>query len=137
MEWTKDNFRITTSLSDFDMEFVVTSLQGLWRKGKPRARIEQSFSNSLCFGLFDSERQVGFARAVTDRSFVSWVCDLFVDPHYRGRGLGKWLMECVKNHPDLVHTRLVFSSVPESQAFYERVGFSPMERGYSMNPRST
>jgi GNAT superfamily N-acetyltransferase len=117
------------------MDFVVASLQGEWRKGATRERIEQSFVNSLCFGLFDGQKQVGCVRVITDYQFVSWVCDLFVDPAYRGRGLGEWLMDCVKNHPDVIHTRLVFSSVPESQGFYERIGFKPIERGYSMPPR--
>ena len=119
------------------MDFVVASLQSTWRKGASRERIEQAFANSLCFGLFDGDKQIGCVRAVTDRRFVSWVCDLFLAPAYRGRKLGAWLMECVKNHPDLIHTRLVFSSVPESQAFYERIGFRAMERGYSMPPRGT
>ena len=137
MEWKRDNFTITTELAEFDMDFVAASLQSTWRKSASRKRIQDAFANSLCFGLFDGTKQVGFVRAVTDRRFVSWVCDLFLDPTYRGKKLGEWLMECVKNHPDLVQTRLVFSSVPEFQAFYERIGFKPMERGYSMRPRST
>jgi len=135
MEWTRDIFTVTTDLSKFDMDFVVASLQGTWRKGATRERIESAFANSLPFGLFEGQNQVGFVRAVTDRKFVSWVCDLFLDPVCRCTGLGEWLMDCVAKHPDLVHTRLVFSSVPESQAFYERIGFKPMERGYSMPPR--
>ena len=137
MEWTKDNFTVTTNINKFDMDFVVLSLQGVWRKGAKRERIESALANSMCFGLFDGQNQVGCVRAVTDRQFVSWVCDLYLDPAYRGKGLGEWLMDCVKDHPDLLHTRLVFSSVPESQAFYERIGFKPMERGYAMPPRGT
>ena len=134
MDWTRDNFTVTTDLGRFDMDFVAGSLQRLWRKGASRERIAASFANSLCFGLFDGHKQIGCVRAVTDRTFVSWVCDLLVDPAYRGKGLGRWLMECARNHPDIAHTRLVFSSMPESQAFYERIGFEPMDRGYSMRP---
>jgi GNAT superfamily N-acetyltransferase len=137
MEWKRDNLTVTTDLAKFDMRFVVSALQSTWRAGASGGRIRAAFAISLCFGLFDGDRQVGCVRAVTDREFVSWVCDMFLDPAYRGKRLGQWLMECVKNHPDLLHTRLVFSSVPESQAFYERMGFQPMERGYSMPPRGT
>ena len=137
MEWSRGNFAVTTDRSRFDMDFVVRSLQGAWRRGAKRESIEGAFANSLSFGLFDGRKQIGCVRAVTDRTFVSWVCDLFLDPSCRGKGLGRWLMECVMNHPDLVGTRLVFSSVPESQAFYERVGFKPMDRGYSMPARRT
>jgi len=134
MKWTRDNYLVTTALSEFDMDFVVSSLQLQWRRGAGRERIEKAFEGSLSFGVFDRARQIGYVRAVTDRCFVSWICDLFLEPAYRGRGLGKWLMECVMSHPDLVHTRLVLSSVPKYQAFYERLGFSPMERGYSRIP---
>lgn len=137
MEWRRENLTITTDLASFDMGFVVSALQSTWRKGSSGERILGAFANSLCFGLFDGGKQVGCVRAVTDREFVSWVCDMFLDPAYRGRKLGQWLMECVENHPDLLHTRLVLSSVPESQAFYERSGFRPMQRGYSMPPRGT
>jgi GNAT superfamily N-acetyltransferase len=137
MEWKRDNFTVTTDQTRFDMDFVVASLQGAWRKGAARERIASAFGNSLSFGLFDGERQIGCVRAVTDCRFVSWVCDLFLDPACRGKGLGRWLMDCVMNHPDLAHTRLVLSSVPESRAFYESIGFTPMRRGYAMPPRGT
>jgi len=130
MKWKRDNFTVTTNLAKFDMDFVVPALQSAWRKTASRERIEDAFANSLCFGLFDESKQIGCVRAVTDRKLVSWVCDMFIDPAYRGKKLGTWFMECVQKHPDLLQTRLVFSSVPESQAFYERVGFKPMERGY-------
>ena len=136
MEWTRGTFKVTDDLARFDMSFVVESLQSMWRKGASKGSIESAFVNSLCFGLFDGYKQIGYVRAVTDREFVSWVSDLFVAPAYRGKGLGRWLMDCVMKHPELVHTRLVFSSAPEAQAFYERLGFKPMERGYSMTPRS-
>ena len=137
MKWKRDNFTVTTNLSEFDMNFVVSALQSAWRKGTTRERIEDAFANSLCFGLFDGDKQIGCVRAVTDRKFVSWVCDLLLDQAYCGQKLGAWLMECVENHPDLLHTRLVLSSVPESEAFYKRIGFTPMERGYSKPPRGT
>lgn len=135
MEWKKEKYRVTDSLSEFDMEFVAASLQSVWRRGSTRQAIETAFANSLCLGLFDKDRQIGFARAVTDRVFVSWICDVYVEPEYRKQGLGKWLMECISIHDDLVHTRLVLSSVPEAREFYESLGYRPMEGGYAIPPR--
>ena len=135
MEWTQEDFTVTTDLSRFDMNFVVASLQELWRKGASPDKIARAFGNSLCFGLFDGQRQIGCVRAVTDHEFVSWICDLYLDQDYRGKGLGLWLMDCVKSHPDLIDTRLVFTSVPESEAFYRHIGYVPMKRGYAMPPR--
>ena len=134
MQWTRDNFTVTTDKSKLDMEFVVDSLHSVFKRSAPRDRIEKAFRNSLCLVLLDGRTQIGFVRAVTDASFVSWVTDLYVHPDYRGKGLGKWLMACARAHPDLAHTRFVFSSVPEHCSFYEHIGFRPMERGYSMMP---
>ena len=89
MNWTRDNFTITNEQSEFDMDFVVGSLQEAWRKGRAREPIETAFANSLCFGLFDGEKQIGFVRAVSDRCFISWLCDMFIDPEYRGKGLSQ------------------------------------------------
>ena len=55
--------------------------------------MEKSIANSLCFGVYEDERQVGFARMVTDYANFAWLCDVFVDEAYRGQGLGKWLMQ--------------------------------------------
>ena len=137
MKWIRDNFTVTTDLHGLDLDFVVSALQSAWRKGVTPERIADAFANSLCFGMFDGDKQIGCVRVVTDRTFVSWVCDLFLDPAYRGKRLGRWLMECVMEHPDLVHTRLVFSAVPEAAGFYERIGFKQMERGFSMPSRGT
>jgi GNAT superfamily N-acetyltransferase len=134
-ERKRGRFTVTTDLGTFDLEFIGDALRSAWRRGVEPARIERAFAHSLSFGLFDGDRQIGSVRAVSDRTFVSWACNLFLAPAYRGKGLGRWLMECVENHPDLVGTRLVFSSVPEGEVFHERIGFRPMERGYSMSPR--
>ena len=131
MDWTRGRFLVTTSPEAMDMVFVTESLQALWRRVASRESIEKALKNSLCFALFDSGKQVGFVRAVSDHTFVSWVCDLFVDPTYQNKGLGRWLMECLSEHPDLSGTRLVFSATSAACAFYEHLGYLPMQRGYS------
>jgi GNAT superfamily N-acetyltransferase len=137
MEWNRDNYMVTTNILMFNMDFIVVSLQKIWRKGATSERIKNAFSNSFSFGVFDEAKQIGCVRAVTDRCFVSWICDLYLDPAYRGKGLGKWLMGCVMGHPNLKQTRLVLSSIPEFQTFYKDLGFLPMERGHSRKPGYT
>src|SRR5262245_27196951 len=72
-----------------------------WATGRPLEVVRRSFDNSLCFGMYERERQVGFARVVTDRATFAWLCDVFVLEEYRGRGLSKWLIGCLVGHPDL------------------------------------
>ena len=63
--------------------------------------VKKSIENSLCFGLFDDEKQVGFGRAITDYATFAYMADVFVVDNYRGKGLGKWLVSCILDHPDL------------------------------------
>jgi len=72
-----------------------------WSMDVPADVVKRAIEGSLCFGLFEHDRQVGFARAITDRATYAYLADVFVLPSHRGRGLARWLMECVMAHPDL------------------------------------
>src|SRR5882762_9038847 len=97
-----DSFEITTDASRFDLEFIHGFLRSsYWAQEIPRELVERSIRNSLCFGAFDRERQVGFARVITDRATFAYVADVFVTPAYRGRGISKQLMRTILEHPEL------------------------------------
>ncbi len=78
-----------------------------WAVGRPMKIVRKSIENSICFGLYDGEKQVGFARIVTDFATVGWMCDVFILPSYQGNGLGKWLVECIVDHPDVKAVRRI------------------------------
>jgi len=100
MEWTKGPYRISDDRSELDLFFIASALQrSYWAADRPREIVEQSLDNSLCFGLYQGDRQLGFARVVTDKVTFAWICDVIVDEDQRGVGLGKWLMECLEEHP--------------------------------------
>jgi GNAT superfamily N-acetyltransferase len=107
MEWIKGQFCINTDKSKLDLSmihhFLYTSAH--WAVGRPMNTVRKSIENSLCFGLFDGEKQVGFARIVSDFATVGWICDMFILPSYRGKGLGSWLLECMMEHPDIIGLR--------------------------------
>jgi ribosomal protein S18 acetylase RimI-like enzyme len=127
MEWHRDTIRLTDDRDRLDMDHVCRSVQSsYWAEGRPREIIEESFRNSLCFGLFDGDRQIGFTRIVTDRVIFSWFCDVWVDPEYRGQGLGQWMLRCVMEHPDVALTRMVLIT-KDAQSFYEKLGFERRE----------
>jgi GNAT superfamily N-acetyltransferase len=72
--------------------------------------------------LFDGATQIGFARVVTDHLTFSWLCDVYVDPAYRGRGLATWMIECVLAHPAVALTRAVLRT-RDAHKLYEKFGF--------------
>jgi GNAT superfamily N-acetyltransferase len=94
-----------------------------WAAGIPLETVERGIANSLCFGLYDGGRQVGFARAITDRATYAYLADVFVVESHRGRGLARWLMECVRSHPDLQGLRRWGLVTRDAHGLYRSVGF--------------
>jgi GNAT superfamily N-acetyltransferase len=128
-EYKKDGFTISTDpeLLDIDMihAFVTRSY---WARGIPKELVVKSIRHSFCFGLYDRGTQIGFARLITDFTTEAEICEIFVlesyrGRGYRGRGLGKWLMECVISCPSLDGIRTLSLGTADSHDFYKQVGF--------------
>jgi GNAT superfamily N-acetyltransferase len=97
-----------------------------WAQGRPPEVIQRSIENSLCFGLYESGKQAGFARVVTDKATFAWLCDVFVLESWRCRGLSKWLIECILRHPDLQGLRRIVLATRDAHELYSRYGFAPL-----------
>ncbi len=91
-------------------------------EGIPRATLEHAIRNSLNFGMYEGKRQIGFARVVTDYATFAFILDDYIEESYRGRGLGKWLMQTIQNHPDL-HGLRRWMLYTHDQRIYAKVGF--------------
>ncbi|MEC0370534.1 GNAT family N-acetyltransferase [Paenibacillus chibensis] len=93
-----------------------------WAQNRPVEIIEASITNSICFGVYDNGVQIGFARVVTDLVTVYYLCDVIIDPAYRGRGLGKMLVEAITNDERFarLHGLLVTA---DAHGLYEQYGF--------------
>src|SRR5260370_39171476 len=96
-ERIRGTYTVATDAARLDLAavhaFLVTAY---WCEGVPRRLLERAFANSLCFSLLeDGRRQIGLARVITDSATFAYLCDVYVLAERRGRGLGRWLMECV------------------------------------------
>ncbi|MBK7771500.1 MAG: GNAT family N-acetyltransferase [bacterium] len=124
MEWTRNRYRISDDKSELDLFWVVPAIQdSYWASGRSREVIEQSIANSLTLGLYADGRQIGFARAVTDKCTFAWVCDVMVHQDYRHIGLGKWLMDCLGEHPDMADVAEQFLRTRDAHGLYEQYGY--------------
>ena len=94
-----------------------------WAKGIPLATVQRALENSLCFGLYQDTQQVGLTRIITDRATYAYLCDVYVLDGHRGRGLARWLMECVTQHPDLQGLRRMFLGTRDAHSLYAQFGF--------------
>ncbi len=115
---------VTTDASRFDLDVIHGFLaDSYWARGIPRDVVERAIANSLCFGAFEGERQVGFARVISDKATYAYVSDVFVLPSHRGRGVGKDLMAAIMSHPDLQGLRRWTLFTRDAHGLYERYGF--------------
>ena len=103
-----------------------------WARGIPREIVERSLRNSLGFGVYRGDELVGFARVVTDLATFAYIGDVFVLEAYRGRGLSKWLMECMVEHPDLKDLRRWHLVTRDAQGLYAKFGFAEQPSGKHM-----
>jgi GNAT superfamily N-acetyltransferase len=127
LSWRRDEFEITTDPSRVDLDAVHAFLAAsYWAQDIPRGVVLRSIENSLPFSVWTPDRQVGFARVVTDRATFAYVGDVFVLPDYRGRGLSLWLMQVIVSHPDLQGLRRWSLLTRDAHGLYEKVGFRPL-----------
>ena len=130
VELRRGEFLISTDRSRLDLDVIHGFLTNCyWAKGIPREVVARSIEHSLCFGVYDGKRrvQVGFARVVSDFATVAYLGDVFILESHRGRGLSKWLMECIMQHPALQNLRRWILLTRDAHGLYSQFGFTPVK----------
>ncbi|MFB3925912.1 MAG: GNAT family N-acetyltransferase [Syntrophales bacterium] len=130
MEWIRDDYLVSTDKKMLSTDAVFEFMSRSYRSASRSYReVEKSIENSICYGMYHHGRQIGFARVVSDLSTVYFLSDVFVIEEYRGKGLGKWLLECITNTPDLKNL-IGFLATRNAQGLYRKYGFKTLN-----NPR--
>ena len=128
MIWEKDNFTISSERSRVDIDTLHDMLsRSYWAKDRPREDVEKSVANSLCFSLLKDEEQIGFARILTDAMAYAIILDMIIRDDFRGQGLGKWLVQCICDHPEVTPLRQVLWT-GDADSFYRKGGFEEMSK---------
>jgi ribosomal protein S18 acetylase RimI-like enzyme len=127
-EQTRDHLRLTTDRQWIDVEGVYEMLRAEhWGWQVTRPILDRSIENSICIGVYDTsddDRQLAFARVVTDLATYAYLTDVVVAPAARGKGIGQWMIEAVLAHPDLQGLRRVTLLTRDAQALYKKFGFT-------------
>lgn len=127
--WTRGEYTISTERQRLDTKVIHGFLtHSYWAEGIPLEVVERSLEHSLSFGVYHGERLVGLARVITDYATFAYVADVFILEEYRGRGLSKWLMESVVEHPELQGLRRWILFTKDAHGLYAKVGFTPPHR---------
>ena len=126
MHWERDEFTISSEKGKVDIDALHDMLsRTYWAKDRSREEIEKTVANSLCFSLFKGDEQVGFTRVLTDGVAYAVILDMVIREDFRGRGLGKWMLQCLVEHPQVVPLRQVLWT-SDADGFYQKLGFEEM-----------
>ncbi len=121
---TENNFTISTDKNKIDIDYVHEFLShSYWSPGVPMETVKKAMNGSSCFGVYDNDKQVGYARMVTDTATFAYLADVFIEENYRGKGLGKWLVKTILAHPDLQGLRRILLATKDAHTLYEQLGF--------------
>jgi predicted GNAT family acetyltransferase len=125
LEVARGTYSISTDPARLDVDAIHAYLTtAYWSEGIGRELVARALDGSLCFGLYLGTTQVGLARVVTDRATFAYLCDVYVLPSHRGRGLGEWLIETVMSHSDLQGLRRFSLVTKDAQELYRKLGFT-------------
>ena len=99
-----------------------------WAEGISLDVVKRSIAHSLCFGIYCNGSQVGFARVISDFATFAYLADVFILPHERGKGLSKWLMKVIIEHPALQGLRRFTLATKDAHHLYAQFGFTAFDK---------
>lgn len=130
LSWERAGYALSTDPARLDRDAIYAYLvASYWAERIPRDVFERSIDQALCFGLRAPDgSQVGFARVITDRATIAYLGDVFVLETHRGRGLSKWMMDCVIGHPELQGLRRWILLTRDAHGLYRKYGFTDLAK---------
>ncbi|MES2797644.1 MAG: GNAT family N-acetyltransferase, partial [Bacteroidota bacterium] len=122
----KGEFILSTEKAKMDLPIIHHYLanQSYWAQNIPIETVQLAIENSLNFGIFHNNKQIGYARIVSDFATVAYLGDVFILPTYRGLGLSKWMIENIMLHPNLQGLRRWILLTADAHDLYKKFGWS-------------
>lgn len=124
----KGEYTISTDKERLDLDVIhkFLSEESYWAGERTLEQTKTAIENSICFGLYRGDNQIGFARVVSDKATFAYIGDVFVLSEYRGQGLSKWLMQVIVDHPELQGLRRWVLATRDAHGLYEQFEFAPL-----------
>jgi len=122
-------FLYSSDKEKLDVNYIhhYLSAESYWAKNIPKEIVEKSIEGSLCFGVYCQENQIGFARVITDYATFGYLADVFIDKHYRGKGLSKDLMKFIMKQDVIKNLRRFMLATLDAHSLYAKFGFESQE----------
>ena len=129
---TKDGYTISTNKASLQIPVIhqYLSKESYWAANIPLSIVQKSIEGSLCFGIYHtgSQQQVAFARVITDNATFAYLADVFVVANHRKKGLSKWMMETIIQHPAIKNVRRFMLATKDAHELYKKYGFNSIEK---------
>jgi GNAT superfamily N-acetyltransferase len=124
MIWIKENYSVSTDNTMLQLSVIHENLaKSSWAEGIAIDVVKKALENSLNFGLYEGARQIGYGRFITDYATFAYMADVFVIDEFRGKGLGRWLVECMLNTTGVDHFRRIILATSTASWLYAKLGF--------------
>ncbi|MGY8914434.1 MAG: GNAT family N-acetyltransferase [Flavobacteriales bacterium] len=117
---------ISTNKEQLDINKIhrYISENSYWGMGRSLEDVKKTIDNSFCFGLYsETNKQLGFARVVTDFVVFAYVMDVIIFKKYQGKGLGYKLISHIISNDDLSKIKTFALKTKDAHSLYERLGF--------------
>lgn len=109
---------------DLNMIYWFLSTQAYWSPAIPFEKVQRASEHSLCFGVYFGDKQIGYARIISDYTSIAYLGDVFILKEFRGQGLSKWLMQTIQSHPDLQGLRRWILLTKDAHGLYKQTGWN-------------
>ncbi len=130
MEWNEGQYKISNDKSLLSIEEISGLLsKSYWASKRPKEVIQKSIDNSICYGVYYNEEQIGYGRVITDYATTYYICDVILDEKHRGKGLGKKLIECMIEFEDFGKKFGILSTM-DAHGLYQKYGFRKDEETF-------
>lgn len=123
------DYTFSTDKAKLNVDYIhhYLSVESYWAKNIPLHIIEKSIEGSLCYAVYYNDRQVGFARVITDSATYAYLADVFIDIEHRGKGLSKDLMRFILDSDYIKVIRRFMLATLDAHSLYAQFGFESQE----------
>jgi GNAT superfamily N-acetyltransferase len=124
---------VSTDKTKLDVPFIQNFLKDIyWAAGRTIQEVQTTIDASVCFGIYLDDKQIGFARVITDYVVFGYVMDVFITEEHRGKGYSSILIQHMINEPLLKDIKIWRLATTDAHFLYEKSGFTKLSHPEKM-----
>lgn len=121
-----NGYLLSTNKIKLDVNFIHDFMtHSYWARGIAKEKVKTTIDNTLCFGLYIKDKQIGFTNVITDFSRFAYLCNVYITEEYRGNGLAQWMLDKIFNLEELQVKRWMLGT-KDMHPLYRKFGFNSL-----------